>query len=150
MELQDAPATYLFKLWPWIEANKIRIAAGAGFLLVAAGVMCFYSWQQNQNQIDAGIDLSQLILSDQRGLTPAQQADSYLKIARKYQNTSTGQRAFLQSAALLFEAGQYAEAESQYQQFLNQYPDSIFSGQAALGLAACLDAQGKTDLAAGA
>ena len=80
----------------------------------------------------------------------AQQAGPYLKIAREYQSTSAGQRAFLQSAALLFEGGQYAEAQSQFQQFLDQYPDNFFSGQAALGLAASLDAQAKLDLAAGA
>ena len=100
MELQDAPATYLFKLWPWIEANRIRIAAGAGLLLVAAGAIyvLFLATGTKANRPPA-MDLSQLIMSDPRGLTPAQQADSYLKIARKYQNTSAGQRAFLQSAA---------------------------------------------------
>jgi TolA-binding protein len=150
MELQDAPATYLFKLWPWLEANKIRIASGAGILLVAAGAIYFYSWQQNEKEINAGMELTQLMLADSRGLTPAQQAVPYLKIAREYPGTGAGQRAFLQNAALLFEAGQYPEAQTQFQQFLQQYPDSFFSGQAALGLAASLDAQKKLDLAAGA
>jgi predicted negative regulator of RcsB-dependent stress response len=150
MELQDAPATYLFKIWPWIETNKVRIASGAGALLVATGLIYFYSWQRDQKEVNAGNDLTQLMISDQHSSTPVQQAGLYLKIARANQNTSAGQRAFLQSATMLFEAGQYAEAQTQFEQFLSQYPDSFFAGQAALGAATSLDAQGKMDLAAAA
>ena len=84
MQLQDAPETYLFKLWPWIETNKIRIASGAGIILVATGLIYFYSWQQNQKQITAGMELTQLMMSDSRGLTPLQQAGPYLKIAQEF------------------------------------------------------------------
>jgi TolA-binding protein len=90
------------------------------------------------------------MMSDQRNNTSVQQAALFLKIARDNQNTISGQRAFLQSATMLFEAGQYADAQTQFQQFLNQYPDNFFAGEAALGLAASLDAQGKADLAAAA
>ena len=44
----------------------------------------------------------------------------------------------------------YADAQTQFQKFLDAHPDSFFAAQAALGVAASLDAQGKTDLAAGA
>jgi TolA-binding protein len=150
MELQDAPATYLFKLWPWIETNKVRIASGAGILLVATGLISFYSWQREQKEITAGNEFSRLMISDSRSLTPVQQAGLYLKLARDNQNTLAGQRAFLQSATMLFAAGQYADAQTQFQQFLSQFPDNFFAGQAALGLATSLDAQGKTDLAVAA
>ena len=150
MELQDAPATYLFKLWPWIETNKVRIASGAGIIVVATGLIYFYSWQREQKEIAAGNEFTQLMVSDLRNLTPAQEAGLFLKIARDNQSTATGQRAFLQSATMQFEAGQYAEAQTQFQQFLSQYPDNYFAGQAALGLAASLDAQSKMDLAAAA
>ncbi len=148
MELQDAPATYLFKLWPWIETNKIRIASGAGILLVASGLVSFYSWQRDQKELAAGIEFTQLAMTDARNVTPVQQAGLYWKLAQDNQNTIAGQRAFLQSATMLFAAGQYADAQTQFQQFLSQFPDNFFAGQAALGLAASLDAQGKGDLAA--
>jgi TolA-binding protein len=148
MELQDAPATYLFKLWPWIETNKVRIASGAGIILVAIGLASFLSWQREQKEITAGNAFTQLMISDLRNLTTVQQAGLYLKIARDFQGTAAGQRAFLQSATMLFEAGQYADAQTQFQQFLDQYPDNFFAGQAALGAAASLDAQGKFDPAA--
>ena len=148
MLLQDAPATYLFKLWPWIEANKVRIASGAGILLAAIALIFFYSWQQDQKEITAGTEMTQLVVADRRNTPAVQQAGLYMNIARDYKNTSAGQRAFLQSATTLFEAGQYADAQTQFQQFLDQYPDNFFAAQAALGLATCLDVQGKMDLAA--
>lgn len=150
MELQDAPATFLFKLWPWIEANRVRIASGAGIILIAAGLISFYSWRQDQKEITAGRELTQLMVSDPRNASPVELAGRYMNLAGDYKSTSAGQRAFLQSAVMLFDAGQYAGAETQFQQFLAQYPDNFFAGQAALGLATSLDAQGKTDQAAAA
>jgi len=149
MEIQDAPATYLFKLWPWFEANRIRIIWGGGVIVVAAVLISFYSWQRGQNEISAGKALTQMMSSIPRNATASQQADLYLKITTDYQGTSAGQRALLQGAAMLFAAGRYADAQAQFQKFLDVHPDSFFAAQAALGVATSLDAQGKTDLAAG-
>ena len=149
MEIQDAPATYLFKLWPWFETNRIRIVWGGGVIVVAAGLISFYSWQRDQKEIAAGQALTQMMSSIPRNATASQQADLYLKISTDYHNTSGGQRALLQGAAMLFTAGRYADAQAQFQKFLNVYPDSYFAAQAALGVATSLDAQGETDLAAG-
>ena len=149
MELQEAPAAYLFKLWPWIEANRIRVIWGGGIIVVAAGLISFYSWQRDQKEITAGKALTQLMTSIPRNATASQQADLYLKIATDYQGTSAAQRALLQGAAMLFAAGRYADAQMQFQKFLNAYPGSFFAAQADLGVATSLDAQGKTDVAAG-
>jgi len=149
MQLQDAPATYLFKLWPWIETNKIRIACGGGIVVVAIGLISFYSWQRDQKEITAGETLSRMMMSDSRTTTAAQQAGLFMKVAGDYPGTAAGQRAMLQSAGMLFAAGKYADAQAQFQQFLNQYPGSSLAAQATLGVAASLDAQGQTDSAAG-
>jgi TolA-binding protein len=149
MQLQDAPATYFFKLWPWFETNRIRIIWGGGVIVVAAGLISFYSWQRDQKEIVAGKALTQAMRSIPRNATASQQADLYLKIATDYQDTSAGQRASLQGAAMLFAAGRYADAQAQFQKFLDAHPGSFFAAQAALGVATSLDAQGKTDLAAG-
>jgi TolA-binding protein len=148
MELQDAPANYVFKLWPWFEANKIRVIWGCGIIVVAAGLISFYSWQQDQKEITAGNKLTQLATSIPGSATTSQQADLYLKIATDYQGTSAGQRALLQGAAILFAAGKYADAQVQFQKFRDIYPGSSLADQADLGVATSLDAQGKTDSAA--
>ena len=139
MEIQDAPAAYFFKLWPKIEANWIRIAAGGGVVVVIATLISFYSWQRDQKEITAGKALTQSVMFAPRNDAGNQQADLFLKIAGDFQGTSAGQRALLQGAAMLFEAGRYADAQTQFQKFLDIHPDGFFAAQAALGVATSLE-----------
>jgi len=136
-------ADHLFRLWPWIEANAKRLAFGLAVVLIAVFVFSFYSYRQNQREIAAGEALTQAGIS-QTG-TPL--ADACLKLATEYAGTLAGQRALLQAATTLFAAGKYADAQIQFQKFLDTYPDNFLTPQATLGVAASLDALGKTDLA---
>jgi len=148
MQPQDATAVYLFKLWPWIEANKKRIVIGAGITVVVIFIFSFISWKMNQREMEAGNALTQAVVSS---AGTQQLADAYLKVAADHPSTIAGQRALLQGAAALFETGKYTDAQAQFQKFLDAHPDSAFSGQASLGVAASLDAQGdKSDLAVAA
>jgi predicted negative regulator of RcsB-dependent stress response len=81
---------------------------------------------------------------------PGQWADAYSKIASEYPGTLAGQRACLQDGAALLAAGEFADAQAQFQKFLDAHPDENFSAPAALGVAASLEASGKLDLATGA
>jgi predicted negative regulator of RcsB-dependent stress response len=146
MQAQDATAVYLFKLWPWIEANKKRIVIGGAIIIALALVLSFVSWQAGKKEQLAGEALTLALVTTE----PGQLSDAFLKIAADHPSTLAGQRAVLQAAAALFQSGRYADAQAQFQSFLDAHPDSQFSGQAALGVAASLDAQGKTDLAVGA
>ena len=144
MQSQETTAAdYLFKLWPWFEANAKRLAYGAALAVIAIFVFSFYSYRQNQNEIAAGQALTRAGMSGGGGGL----ADACLKIAADYSGTLAGQRALLQGAAALFASGKYADAQTQFQKFLDAYPDNFLAPQAALGVAASLDAQGKTDLA---
>jgi predicted negative regulator of RcsB-dependent stress response len=144
MQTQDLTASdYLFKLWPWIEANLKRIAYVAGAVAILVFAFSYYSYSQKQKEITAGQALSQVIVMS----GGSQQADAYLKIAADYPGTVAGQRALLEGAAALFTTGKFPEAQAQFQKFLDAYPDNFFTPQASLGVAASLEAQGKTDLA---
>ena len=150
MQPQDTTTAYLYKLWPWIEANINRLIYGA-VILVAAGILiAFYFWQQNQKEIAAGQALTELIASTPPDSDASQLADAYLKIAANFPGTRAGGRAAMQGATALFEAGKYTEAQVQFKKYLETHPGDVFCAQAALGAAASLDAQGKTDLAASA
>src|SRR5271154_5013049 len=143
MQSQETIATdYFFKLWPWFEANLKRLAFVAAFIVVAIFVFSFYSYRQNQRESAAGLALTQAGMSGGGEL-----ADACLKVAADYSGTLAGQRALLQGAAALFTSCKYADAQAQFQKFLDTYPDNSLTPQAALGVAASLDAQGKTDLA---
>ncbi|HTY88469.1 MAG TPA: tetratricopeptide repeat protein [Candidatus Acidoferrum sp.] len=148
MQLQDTSETFFFKLWPWIEANKIRLIGGGGIIIVVVGLVSLQSHRRAQTEMDAGMALTQLMMSDPRNNSAENQAGLFFKLAGQYRGTAAGQRALVQSAAMLFEGRKYVDAQAQFQQFLGEYPDSLLAPQAALGLAACLDAQGKADAAA--
>jgi predicted negative regulator of RcsB-dependent stress response len=145
MELHEAPAKYFFKLWPWIEANKIRLIFGGSIVVIAIILISYRSYHKEQKEFDAGMKLTETMMNAPRNITIDQQAGLFLKVAGDYSGTVAGQRALLQSAAMLYEAQKYPEAQARFQQFLSQYTSSSLAAQAALGAAACLDAQGKTD-----
>jgi len=146
MQAQETTSEYLFKLLPWFEANAKRLAYAAALVLIAVFIYSFYSYRQGQREIAAGQALTQAAMS----ATGGGLAEACLKIAADYSGTAAGQRALLQGATALFTAGQYADAQAQFQKFLDTYHDNFFSPQAALGVAASLDAQGKMDQAVGA
>jgi predicted negative regulator of RcsB-dependent stress response len=148
MQTQDAPTEYLFKLWPWIEANKNRLIAGAGIIVALIFVCEYLSWQREQHEIAAGEALTQLTLSAPPSASGSQLAAGFLRIASEYPGTLAGQRAQLSGATTLFEANQFADAQTQFQKYLDARPDGAFSASAALGVAASLEAQGKLDQAA--
>jgi predicted negative regulator of RcsB-dependent stress response len=143
MESQDTATLYLFKLWPWVEANLKRIIIGVVLVAVLVFVISFYFWRQNQREVDAGNAMTQAIVSSEGGLA----SDALLKVADEYPNTMAGKRALLQAAAELFTAGKYADAQKLFQEFLDQHPNNEFSARAALGVAASLYAAGKTNQA---
>ncbi len=148
MQAEDTSGLFLIKLWPWIETNKNRIFIVAGMILAATFIFSFVAWERGQKEIAASDALTQLAVSVQPGTTVSQLAELYLRVAGAHPGTLGGQRAQLQGAAALFTAGQFADAQTQFQKFLDAYPESAFSASAALGVAASLDAQGKADQAA--
>jgi predicted negative regulator of RcsB-dependent stress response len=145
MQAQDSTTLFLLKLWPWVETNRNRLIGGAVIAVFAIFIVWFAACQREAKEIATGQALTQLAL-----ISGGPSPDAYLQIAGQHPGTAAGQRALLQGAAALFEAGRYTDAQAQFQKFLDAHPDSEFSGQAALGVATSLDAQGKTDLAVGA
>jgi predicted negative regulator of RcsB-dependent stress response len=150
MQAQDATATVILKVWPWIDANKNKLIGAAGIVAIAVFIFSFFSWRHGQTRITAGQALTKAVISVSPNANPGQVAADYLKIAADYPGTSAGQRAWLQGAAALFAAEQFVPAQAEFQKFLDAHPDGEFSAQAALGVAKCLDAQGKVNEAAGA
>jgi predicted negative regulator of RcsB-dependent stress response len=146
MQTQDAPAEILFKLWPWLEANKNRLIGVAVAIVVVAGVYYFVSAEHEQKEIAAGEALTQLLLTP--ATTSDQSADALVGLASKYSGTEAAKRAQLQGAASLFDAARYADAQAQFQKFLESNAGGPLAATAELGVGASLEAQGKADLAA--
>jgi len=150
MESQDAASTFLLKLWPQIEANKNKIAAGAAVAVAVIAIASFIFWRHQQNQIAAGEAVTENLMSLSSDSDSAQIASADLQVAEDFPGTPAGARSMLEGAAALFIEGKYTAAQAYFQQFLDAHPDEEFSGDAALGLAKCLEAEGKPNDAQGA
>ncbi len=145
MQAQDTTTLFLLKLWPWVETNKNRLIAGAAIAVLAIFTIWFVACQREAKAVAAGEALTQTAI-----VASGPTADAYLKVAENYSGTVAGQRALLQAAATFFAASKFTDAQAQFQKYLDAHPDGEFAGQAQLGVASSLDAQGKTDLAVGA
>lgn len=136
-ESTQLPVTY--QLLAWFDAHKKQAAIGAGVVVVVGIVIAFIFWNQSQKTDEASMGFSKLMF--ERTTTP----ESFLQLAAKYPNTPGGANAMLQAAQLLFAAGKYPEAQAQFEKFRLKYRNNTLAGTASLGIAASLDAQGKTD-----
>jgi tetratricopeptide (TPR) repeat protein len=131
------------KAWAWFEANKKPTLWGAGALVLAAAVVSYVMYHQDQQAIAAGEALSSVSVPQMGGAgNRAGAAEAYLKVAAEYPNSQAGARALLLAAGTYFKDGKYAEARTQFERFRREHADSPFVGEALLGMAACLDAQG--------
>jgi TolA-binding protein len=100
--------------------------------------------------VDAGQALTQLLVTPPSAANPAQGADALAQLAVNFSGTAAAQRAQLQAAASYFSLGRYADAQAQFQKFVDAYSTGPLLASANLGLAASLEAQGKLDDAAAA
>lgn len=135
----------MLKLWPWIEANKNRLVTGTAIVLVIVIGVSLYFWRRDENQISAGDAMTQNMITLQPNSTPATVSQGYLDVANDYSGTPAGERALLQAATAVFTQGKYTDAQGYFQSYLDTHPDGQFSGIAALGVAKCLEAEGKTE-----
>jgi predicted negative regulator of RcsB-dependent stress response len=143
MESDVTQPALIDKLWVWGEAHKKQIVIGLVVALVVGLVVALLFTFQNQKQTNANDALSKLASRAASPSAPGPDADALLKVAADFPGTDAAQRAILLAASDLFANGKYDESRAQFQRFLQEHGDSPFAGQAALGIAATLDAQGK-------
>jgi tetratricopeptide (TPR) repeat protein len=133
--------------WAWFEANKKPALWGAGGVVVVGLVVGFLVYRHDETAIAASEALSNVLVPQLTGANRSNPTDAYLKVASSYTGTRAGGRALLLAAGGLFVEGKYDEAREQFERFNREYSDSRFRGEALLGIAACLDAQNKTNQA---
>jgi TolA-binding protein len=129
----------------WLEVNKMRLAVGAGVVVVAVAAVSLQRWRAAERELAASSALVRAHQFASVGTNAVKpDAAAFLKISSEFGSTDAASRALLFAADALFGAGKYAESQTQFEQYLASYPDSRPAAIAAFGIAACLDAQGKT------
>jgi TolA-binding protein len=131
--------------WAWLEANKKQTLWGTGGLVLVGFIVALVLYRQDEADIAASEALSNVALPQMTGASRGDSPDAYLKVAAAYSGSRAGARALLLAAGGLFMEGKYDEARNQFERFNREYSDSSFKGEALLGIAACLDAQSKTN-----
>ena len=136
-------------LLAWLEVHKKRLIIAAGVALVAILVTLILIQRQAQRELNASAALSDVRLPfSVSAALPAGTADSLSKVAAEHKGSQAAARALLLSGGVAFaeakSAGDYASAQKRFEQLILDYPDSPWTAQANLGVAASLAAQGKT------
>ena len=127
----------------WLDANRQKVAIAALVLAALVVVYLFWDWRKDVKAQEA----NKAIFALDTGLGANRPAnlnpESYLKVASEYQGTPAGEHAALLAAGALFDAKKFAEAHAQFDKFLKENAESPLAAQAAYGVAASLEAQGK-------
>jgi tetratricopeptide (TPR) repeat protein len=133
-----------YTLWAWYEAHRKQVNVGAAVVVTAGLIAWFVLWRQEENAAQAGEAFSSVAVTQLSSANAPQVPEAYLKVAATYPASNAGAHALLLAAAGYFDEGKYPEAQAQFERFRREYHDNPLSGEALLGIAACLDAQGKT------
>lgn len=145
MQTEDVSTEFLLKFWPWLEANRKRLIIAGVVVLAVLFVWYYMKTSREQHELAAGQAYTQFQLNQPPTPATQQVVDGYLEIAKKYSGTVAAQRAELQAAVLLFDAGRYADAQKQFESFLGSNSGGSLAVAAKLGVAACQESQGKLD-----
>jgi predicted negative regulator of RcsB-dependent stress response len=129
----------------WLHANRNRLLIGLGVVAAVGLIAGIATWKKDQDAANAEALLFELPVASSPNMPVIPPAPSaYLDLAAKYPNTSAGEYAQLFGAESLFVNGSYAESQREFSKYLQEHPESPLAAEARMGMAACLEAQGKT------
>lgn len=145
MQPEVSQSDGMLRFEAWVHSNRSQILTGISVIAAAGLAIYGYLSYEEGKETKAAEALTNVQPVRPRDNPPAGElAAGYLKVAADYAGTVAGKQAVLRAASALFGDGKYAEAQVQFEKFLNLSSGSPFAPQAAFGVAACLDAQGKT------
>src|SRR5690348_3715403 len=145
MESDLTESALFYKLWAWGDKNRKLLLYVLIGLVVLGTIAAFWLANAHEKQKEANAALAALTAGNPAMPGGGATSDALLKVNTDYPDSAAGQRALLLAAGDLFVAGKYDVAMAQFNKFLKDYNSSPLAGQAALGVASCYDAMGKTN-----
>jgi predicted negative regulator of RcsB-dependent stress response len=142
--MENDPTVALYDFYGWVHANRKRVLAGAIVAALIAAIAGFVMWNNSQKEASA----VQALLTAPSFLGTATPGDAaaaraLLAISQDYSGTSAGGAAQMLGARELYLGGKYADAQAEFTKFIAAHSSSPLLPQANIGIAACLEAQGK-------
>ena len=134
----------LFNLAAWAYERRKSLIGIAAVVAAVAIIFGLYSWRTNAREEAANVAFNAIKMPVPSTNRSPAEAKPFLKVADDYPASSAAARSLIVAGSILFEAGKYAEAQAAFDKYLASYREFHFTSAALLGVAACLDAQGKT------
>ncbi|HVP39305.1 MAG TPA: tetratricopeptide repeat protein [Candidatus Saccharimonadales bacterium] len=139
-ELREDPIyEFLKESWEWLQLHLREVLIGAGAVAVVAVLVVLWQAQGRRNEEAASELLLKAEFLRNSGDAPASLATLH-DIQARYAGSPSATRALRDEGDLDFMLGKYADAQKQYQKFLDKVGPKGIEGRAGLGgLAACYD-----------
>jgi predicted negative regulator of RcsB-dependent stress response len=134
-----------YRVLAWLHANQKRLFIGVGAVAALGLILGLVSWNKSETAATANAKLFELPISTSGGpsiIPPPPTA--FLDLASRYPDTSAGEYALMFGAETLFVNGNYAESQQEFSKYVTEHPDGALNSVAQMGVAACVEAQGKT------
>ena len=145
METNAPQSAGLYDVLGWIDANKKRVALGVLVVAVVALGVGIFVWQRGQRAIQGEEALAGLKMPYSPLEAPAAgTGDALAKIAADYPGTPAAAKALLRAGTVYFGEGNFAKARASFDSYLREFGATAQVKDAVFGLAACLDAEGKS------
>lgn len=134
----------ILNLMAWFEVHRNHLMGALLLIVIAfAGV---YLWRHFGEQREARANAALLeIRAKPSDPESAPTAADYLKVATEHPSTVAAYRARLLAAGAFFVEGRFSESLTEFQKVQDEGRSDVLTAQAAFGVAASLDALGKTD-----
>lgn len=145
MQPEKQESVWIYEAWAWAEVHRRHLILGAvGLLgLIVGGYV--YFWFRGQTELRANQALLAIASPDRAGDKAGSGHEAFVRLASEYGSSSAATRALLLAAGELFQAGKYAEARERFAEVERGDRSGLLAPMAALGVAACLDAENKLD-----
>lgn len=147
MHPEQQESTGLYEALAWLELHRKQVIRGAVAILAIVVALYVYFWMRHQGELKANQAVLALEPGEPGADNPGATAGDFLKVADAHGSTTAAARALLLAAGELFREGKYAEARSHFERAGAADSSGILAPMAALGAAACLDAQNQPDAA---
>lgn len=146
MDSQASPSHVGINIQTWFAQNKKTLLYVGGILLVLiVGISAFLQFQASK-EATASQALSDIrVPFNPATMPPPGMSQKLAELANQHKGTKAAARALHISAGLFFVERDFARAQEQFNALVQNYPESPWVPDANLGVAACLEAQGKTD-----
>jgi predicted negative regulator of RcsB-dependent stress response len=143
MDAQTQSTDVSLRILEWLHARRKLLVIGVVAAAVLGLAFGFMAWKKAQDETDANAQIFAVPVEGGMRSMPVS-PQPLLEVAREYPGTVAGEYAQLLAADLLFNLGKYPEAGQQFSEYIDNHPESALIPQAKVGVAASLEAQGKT------